>query len=234
MVSRLLEQLTEEINPRPLPVGLAHAILSQSDEIIRLGDEDWSLVRIDNGLRLDWLLVAALRAALPENRAAMICSWLDGADGTLGLAAFIETLTGKNAGNSGEDILPADTHGMLREKAIELMARSADNSGLLKRADCGRVLFAWVRLTNYETVSGWPKAALANDDAVIDLATIIPDEVRSSNKGIYYVVNRDAWSKLIDLDEYSRRLHAIGARDPKDKTMSDAIAKFDAALAHEG
>ncbi|MGZ3585217.1 MAG: hypothetical protein ACXVCT_20940, partial [Ktedonobacterales bacterium] len=60
-------------------------------------------------------------------------------------------------------------------------------------------------------MSDWLKAALANDDAVIGLATVIPDEVRSSNKGIYYVVNRDAWSKLVDLDEYSRRLHAIGA-----------------------
>ena len=139
---------------------------------------------------------------------------------------LIGSLTADDSNRSGDEILPHDSRGELRSLALKMVTDASQEPNFLKRPRAGRLLFSWARLSSPETVSEWLKVAATTNDAVLELARIIPGEVHSSNDGRYYVVDREAWSKLLDVDDLSKRIEAL-----RDVATRGVVERFQEALA---
>lgn len=234
MVSRLLEQITEEVSRTPLSTGLARTILAHGDKMIRIGDElPMVSFNSNNNVRLSWLLMTSLRATPIAERAAAVRSWLDGTKGASILIPLIEQLTRMDTCSVSD--IPFEACEALRADACRLAELASQEPDFLNAANCADVLFSWMRLTNCATVSVWLKKALERGDAALSLAmNALPSKVHSNTEGEYFRVDRAAWSQLLDVDQFSERLRAGGAADPENKVLAEAIAKIDTALARDG
>jgi hypothetical protein len=230
MVSRLIEQITEQIGGEsPLPVGLARVLLRHSEVILRTRDVQADFFEIDNSRRLDWLFARALRTLPEEKRANELLSWLPGMDGLVFVASFAEWITSEEGNNSGDVILPADCHAQLRSEILRKIDEIANQEGLLSKPQAAPFLFAWARLSEFKRVSNWLACQIKSDSALLELAAIMPQEGRSSDEGAYYFVDVKTWSKLVDVDEVHRRVNKI-AGESSHVRAKEIAERFDVAL----
>jgi len=230
MVSRLLEQITEEIGTnQKLQASFAQAILARVEEIIEVRDVERTLFSTDNSLRLSWLFVAALKALPKDDRAAVAKAWLSTGAGTIFFAPFIETMTGKNA--NGDYLFPPETYDDLREAARRAVQDFTANSDFLKGRDGARFLFSWARLTNYENVAVWLTPHLDDDEVVLRMAKLMPSEFVSSATGVGYRLDRKAWANMMDVDKFIGKLRKIGKKRKGEDAVDAIVKQFETAMA---
>ena len=231
MVSRLIEQMTEEVSESvPLRPALAKLIFQHADTMMRVRDVERQLWSVDNRLRLDWLLVTALRARPLAERADTFIAWLPCADGIVFAAPLVESLTGEKAQTSGDDIFPKESFDRLRHEITLLIRKAAKTTNFLTLCAAPSFLFAWARLTNYAEVSAWLSTAIADDQDLINFAAIVPSEITSSNEGVYFTVDERGWSHLVAINDIVARLAALPPRIATDPANVPIIQKFNTAL----
>jgi predicted KAP-like P-loop ATPase len=230
LVSRLLEQIMEEASAgTAMPVLLARSLLVSSDIILRTKDTESGPFAIDNPLRLSWVFVNTLRRIPSTERANYLRSCFDGTRGIAFIVPFIETMTGGGAQDSGEEIIPQSDHAQLRSDALALLMKASSDPDFLKLPQCGRILWTWVRLSDEKTVSAWLLPKLGDDATIIDLAEAMSSEGWSSNEGQYYSFAKDAWSKIINVEEFLARYEAVAASAGNEPTATATISKFNKA-----
>lgn len=230
MLSRLLEQMMEEVSSgTAMPMSLARSLLASTNVVLRTQDAEGVFYSVDNGLRMTWRFVNALRKMAPADRSDYLRSSFDGTKGVAFLVPFIETMTGKDSQDSTEDLIPPSDHAQLRTDALALVTRASAEPDFLKLPRCGRLLWAWVRLSNEETVSAWLTLQLANDAAIVELAELMTSEGISSSEGRYFYFDEGSWGKLINIDEFLARYDAIAVSRRNEQAAATTIAKFDEA-----
>lgn len=232
MVSRLLLQIKEEITAdSKLSTALAQAILSKSDEIVRIRDGERMLFEISNELRLSWILVQALRVQPETQRAASALEWFNGLSGAATLVRFISTMTSKS-GNADYIFVDSDFEA-LRAQATATVRSLSEEADFLRKPQCASLLFSWGQLAGFEEVAAWLKVRLKDDQAVLELAAIMPSEVYSSPGGLWHRIDRQAWGLMLDVDDFIKRLRKIGKSREDDADTAEIIKIFEAALAKE-
>jgi hypothetical protein len=231
MVSRLLLQIRDEIAPSNiLQPALARAILAKSDEIVRLRDGERNLFETNNDLRLSWVLVEALRALPERDRAAAARDWFDGTVGAAFLVRFIGTMT-SNSGRSAEYIFPEVDRIALREFATATIRELFKEADVLRKPHAASLLFSWGHLAGFDEVKEWIKSRLNDEEAVLDIATMMPSEVYSSPGGLWYRIDRQGWSLLLDVDAFAKQLRRLCGKKGKDAVGAETLQKFEEALA---
>ena len=80
----------------------------------------------------------------------------------------------------------------------------------------------------------WLTLRLKEDESVVKLADIMPSQAASSDSGRYVYFDHESWPRLVDMDEFLKRLEAVrkapGGQDPAFKAIFE---RFDRAIAYK-
>lgn len=233
MVCRLLQQIREEITPaNKLSATLARAILAKSDDIVRIRDSERMLFETSNDLRLIWVLVEALRTHPENERAAVAREWFDGTTGAAVLVRFISTMTSKSD-NSSETIFPDADYDALRTLATTTVRALSKEPDFLRKPQGASLLYTWGHLAGFDEVTAWLKTRLKEDQAVLELAAIMPSEVYSSPGGLWYRVDRKGWALILDVDDFTKKLRKIDGKLGSNDPAKQIIKRYEEALANK-
>jgi len=230
MLSRLLEQIAEEVSPsQPLLPEAAKALIQSSPQIIAVPDTDYTFFAIDNDRRMDWVFMNGLRAIAASQRADQFLEWLPGIEGLSSTLRLLEELTSKERA-TGEQIFPPEEFERLRAKMALLVDEAAHKGDwIMRQPKLTGLLFAWARLSGADAVSKYLLPLLESDEVILELIAAMPGEVNSSHEGLYYHVNKSAWETLVPLDMVCRRVAEI-----KQKTLDQhdtaIIERFETAM----
>ena len=115
----------------------------------------------------------------------------------------------RKTGNS-EHLFPESDFDTLRAAASASVRALSKEPNFLRKPKVASLLFSWAHLADFDEVSAWLKSRLKHDEAVLEVAAIMPSEVYSTPGGLWHRIDRQSWSLLLDVDDFTKRLRKIG------------------------
>jgi predicted KAP-like P-loop ATPase len=243
-VSGFLEQLIEEVASEPvLSEALLKALLSESDWLIRQGDEVWDFFFQDNLRRLVNVVTAGLETHVAEKRADLMAISVSCSDGftltasVLSRVAEQHGLYGGEAKHEADRLIPdKDVVLDLIRVAVLRIRTLGSSKQLLASPRPGRLLWLWHLWAGSDEVRSWVSEQLEDEKAVLDLvrSLLLTGSYVSAGAAPTPSIDRAAYGSFIDIDVLMKRLTELADKAGSDSEQRKLKDGFIAALeAHE-
>lgn len=226
--------------------NLISAIFEIADEISREEDSERGTYSFgDNFLRIHWLIrkLTFGRCSLQERSGIFMqacqnaqIGWL--ADFTNSSIADHFPREGKEPEPPEKCLVEKTSIPVLKTHAVETIQTAASSGDLISHPQLPRILFRWPRFAEDDGagVKSWTSEQLRKDEALALLARAFTTESWSHGLGMFGLGDRvemrtprasvSSLEKIIDLDEFRRRLEEAEKSDSLDGTLKESVLIF--------
>lgn len=223
-VANLLEQIGETLYAKPvLTPALLKAILDHSEELIRREDVMLEMFVRDNHQRLGSIVSLGLEKLNGEKRADILKVLVDHEPGLLSRADAIERealrhgLFGGEAKHDSEFLFHTDKIEAAAHVVCNQIVTACENGSIWRRPMPVRLILAWRRMGDRDTLKSWLKHVIDNDEWIIHLANNLPSRSYQSSGGsdsrVVWTFDRDSYKDMLDFDALLARLEILSGKN---------------------
>ncbi|MEQ1941500.1 P-loop NTPase fold protein [Mesorhizobium sp. VNQ89] len=235
-IASLLDQISTTLYANPLLTpALLKAILDNSDELIRRGDVVWELFVTNNAERLD-RIVRLGTGKLNESQRDEVLTTLVNYDAGLQIRTAVVEHDARNHGFFGGEkkhesdlIFAADKIEAAAIAIRDEIAAACNDGSVWNNPMPIRLIWAWRRMSDMETLRRWFTKVLKSDEKTVMLANELPGRsYQSGGDGsrIVLTFSRQSYEGILDVDALFGRLETLAR---KNKKASAALARLRAA-----
>jgi KAP family P-loop domain len=211
---------------------LARAVFDQSEELIRVGDEDPDMYGSDNARRLSSLMMRWVRSVDENDRYDSLKPIAQSTPG-ITLAAIVIWALGPDKRQIGasrdEALLPNEQLESIRIILLSRIREMAKGGSIWNIADPSRMIWTWWGIGEEDEAKTWLANEISEGRNLFRLMAAMPDLVRST-EGNYLAVNREGWERLVDIEAVAGRAEQRLAADTISDLDKQIARRFLAAI----
>lgn len=222
-VATMLDQLVEAVYARPLlSPAFVRGLLDHADHLIRREDTVWNFFVTHNDQRLSNIIKLGLDKLNAAARAEVLEILVDYQSGLQTRADVVEgdaRLHGIFGSNSASETQPLFSRETIKCAALEIrrQVEAACRSGAVwQMPNPSRLIGAWRRMSDAQTVRTWTDGVIENGKNVADLANSLPSRsYQSTTAGskIIWTLDRGRYAEMIDVQALYKRLIELSLED---------------------